>query len=528
MAASSMKDIKLRIKSVESTMQITKAMELVASSKLRRAKERAEETRPYFTTLHECLTDIAYGNTDFSSPFVQQREVKKTCYIMIAGDRGLAGGYNTNLFKTVAEHMDGKVVCVLPIGKKAVEYCAHRGLETVTDAYATAEDVSLGDCFSIARMLCGQFRKGAFDALYVGYTNFVSMLSQQPQGPPGSNAPRSRSPSRRRTAPSPAALIIGPQIKPPCYLLCLYHIDKRLRINLPYFRDNSPLFLPGNHAVQQLPLLALIAAHPLKQRGIVMSDLFDLFVNPLRRLRYNQQGQLLITAVQPVENLGRRELKNDGIQRLLPAEQKAGRRQHQHIARQNVVPGFFSLALGKENRDKIRTAAGSAGKQAQTDGKPVDQSAEHTDQKDVRGNRVSWKNVCQNTGKNDSHTGIQGEFLPDKPKADHNRRQVQQQINGGIRHRKVKKFIRRLLDQQSQARKSAGEQSPRPDKAFDIHGHHAGGGRHQHQPFHVPFPTVLLHNASCSSYHASKSFRRAETEATIRSAPASSNSPSSA
>ena len=167
MAASSMKDIKLRIKSVESTMQITKAMELVASSKLRRAKERAEETRPYFTTLHECLTDIAYGNTDFSSPFVQQREVKKTCYIMIAGDRGLAGGYNTNLFKTVAEHMDGKVVCVLPIGKKAVEYCAHRGLETVTDAYATAEDVSLGDCFSIARMLCGQFRKGAFDALYV-------------------------------------------------------------------------------------------------------------------------------------------------------------------------------------------------------------------------------------------------------------------------------------------------------------------------------------------------------------------------
>ena len=180
MAASSMKDIKLRIKSVESTMQITKAMELVASSKLRRAKERAEETRPYFTTLHECLTDIAYGNTDFSSPFVQQREVKKTCYIMIAGDRGLTGGYNTNLFKTVAEHMDGKVVCVLPIGKKAVEYCAHRGLETVTDAYATAEDVSLGDCFSIARMLCGQFRKGAFDALYVGYTNFVSMLSQQP------------------------------------------------------------------------------------------------------------------------------------------------------------------------------------------------------------------------------------------------------------------------------------------------------------------------------------------------------------
>lgn len=180
MAASSMKDIKLRIKSVESTMQITKAMELVASSKLRRAKLRAEATRPYFSTLHKCLNDIAYGNTEFSSPFVQKREVKKSCYIMIAGDRGLAGGYNSNLFKAVAAHMEGKPACVLPIGKKAVEYCASHGLETLTTSYAVAETVSLSDCFEAARMLCEQFRRGEFDELFVGYTNFVSMLSQQP------------------------------------------------------------------------------------------------------------------------------------------------------------------------------------------------------------------------------------------------------------------------------------------------------------------------------------------------------------
>ncbi len=180
MAASSMKDIKLRIKSVGSTMQITKAMELVASSKLRRAKARAEATRPYFTTLHECLNDIAYGNTEFSSPYVQVREVKKTCYIIIAGDRGLAGGYNNNLFKAAVAHMGDKPVCALPIGKKAVEYCRSHGIESITDTYAQAEDVSLGDCFAIARMLCGQFRKGEFDALYMCYTNFVSMLSQQP------------------------------------------------------------------------------------------------------------------------------------------------------------------------------------------------------------------------------------------------------------------------------------------------------------------------------------------------------------
>ena len=180
MAASSMKDIKLRIKSVQSTMQITKAMELVASSKLRRAKERAESTRPYFTTLHQTLSDIAYSNTEFVSPFVQKREIKKVCCVMIAGDRGLAGGYNSNLFKTVAEAMKDQSLCVLPIGKKAVEYCAHRGIETVSDQYVSVEDLSLRDCFSIARLLCSQFREGAFDELYVGYTNFVSMLSQQP------------------------------------------------------------------------------------------------------------------------------------------------------------------------------------------------------------------------------------------------------------------------------------------------------------------------------------------------------------
>lgn len=95
--ASNMKAVKLRIKSVQSTMQITKAMELVASSKLRKAKERAEVCRPYFTELHETLKEIARENTDFSSVYAKESSNNKTCYVVIAGDRGLAGGYNTNL-----------------------------------------------------------------------------------------------------------------------------------------------------------------------------------------------------------------------------------------------------------------------------------------------------------------------------------------------------------------------------------------------------------------------------------------------
>ena len=175
-----MKDIKNRIKSVESTMQITKAMELVASSKLRKARERADRSRPYFNIIHAALNDIAMSNTDFTSPYVQKRPVNKTCYVMVAGDRGLAGGYNNNLFKTVAAHMGDKSVCVLPIGKKAVEYCERRQMEILTKEYAVAEDVTISDCYGIAQLLGKAFLEGEFDELYVGYTNFVSMLSQSP------------------------------------------------------------------------------------------------------------------------------------------------------------------------------------------------------------------------------------------------------------------------------------------------------------------------------------------------------------
>ena len=87
-------------------MQITKAMELVASSKLRKAKERAEVCRPYFETMHQTLVDIAQGNTDFSSVYARESGNEKRCYVLIAGDRGLAGGYNTNLFK-----MSGSSLC---------------------------------------------------------------------------------------------------------------------------------------------------------------------------------------------------------------------------------------------------------------------------------------------------------------------------------------------------------------------------------------------------------------------------------
>lgn len=174
------KAIKNRIKSVESTRQITKAMGLVASSKLGRAKERVERTRPYFNMLHKTLNDIAYANTDFSSPYVRCREVKRVCYVVIAGDRGLAGGYNANLFKLALRAMEGQDAVVLPMGKKSVEQFDRRQVPILSREWAEVAKLDAADCYEASGLLCEGFLKGDFDEIYLVYTNFNSMLDQSP------------------------------------------------------------------------------------------------------------------------------------------------------------------------------------------------------------------------------------------------------------------------------------------------------------------------------------------------------------
>lgn len=176
-----MKDIKLRIKSVENTMQITKAMELVASSKLKKARDRMESARPYFMTLFNTLNDIAAYTVDFSSPFLVKRPVKKSAYVLIAGDRGLAGGYNNNMFKLFTAHSQDKNAVVIPVGKKAVDFCKRRNIEIFTEEYSQVEDLSSADCTDIGDLLSDSFEKGEIDEVFICYTTFVSMLSQSPE-----------------------------------------------------------------------------------------------------------------------------------------------------------------------------------------------------------------------------------------------------------------------------------------------------------------------------------------------------------
>lgn len=179
--AGSMKAVKLRIKSVQSTMQITKAMQLVAASKLRKAKEKADLSKPYLETTLATLTDIANGNTDFRSPYTQSGKSDKWLYVVIAGDRGLAGGYNSNLFKFMeSETKDRGEYTVLPIGKKSVEYFKHRKVSIFTEEYAEVAKITISDCFQIAKIICEAYKSGEFGHIYLCYTDFVSMLSQVP------------------------------------------------------------------------------------------------------------------------------------------------------------------------------------------------------------------------------------------------------------------------------------------------------------------------------------------------------------
>ena len=179
--AGSMKAVKLRIKSVQSTMQITKAMQLVAASKLRKAKERADASKPYLETMLGTLTDIANSNTDFQSPFTKAAENDKWLYVVIAGDRGLAGGYNSNLFKFLEQETKGRDnVTVLPIGKKSVEHFKHRNVPIFTEEYAEVAKVNISDCFQVAKLICEAYKSGEFGHIFLCYTNFVSMLSQVP------------------------------------------------------------------------------------------------------------------------------------------------------------------------------------------------------------------------------------------------------------------------------------------------------------------------------------------------------------
>ena len=168
------KALKARIRSVDSTMHITKAMELVASSKIKRARTRMEEGRFYRSVLDEAFTDLAASDTLYS----RKREGLPSLCIVIAGDRGLAGGYNNNVFKLALSLLQAGDL-VLPIGRRTADYFSRRGWTNAADRLFSTETLTSSDCAEIAQKVKGMYDRGEIGAVHLVSTKFVSMLTQE-------------------------------------------------------------------------------------------------------------------------------------------------------------------------------------------------------------------------------------------------------------------------------------------------------------------------------------------------------------
>ena len=177
MGTASIKAVRQRIHSVTSTMHITRAMQLVASSKMKRAQMRLVQSAYFFSSVKEAFEDLSARSTE-QSVYLQGGKGNTTLYVVIAGDRGLAGGYNNNIFKLVKEAAQEENAVFLPIGKKATDYCNNHGFSTLP-GYASVERITAADCDKIARALAQQFAKGEYRSVKLFYTEYHNMLSQE-------------------------------------------------------------------------------------------------------------------------------------------------------------------------------------------------------------------------------------------------------------------------------------------------------------------------------------------------------------
>lgn len=157
-------------------------MELVSSAKMRKARERLDKTRPYFRAVGDAVDDIISRTKGVKHELITPREVKKTCYIVIAADRGLAGGYNTNVIRTGLHHMaDKDKVSVIAIGQKARDFFRKRNYDMDGEFTHISEDPTYSDAQNIGRLSTELYKQGLADEVYLVYTEFLSTISYNPK-----------------------------------------------------------------------------------------------------------------------------------------------------------------------------------------------------------------------------------------------------------------------------------------------------------------------------------------------------------
>lgn len=178
----STRDIKGRIKSVTNIQQITKAMKMVAAARLRKAEEKANGSRPYAEKIGELLRRASSVTPGFTSPLFRTGEVKKVGYLVICGDKGLAGAYNSNVMKRTLQEISGKdrsAYALYVCGKQAKNYLKFRGYDPDTYHFGFSDKPSAQDSIDLSKEMVEYFTKEEVDEVYVIYTKFITALRQQ-------------------------------------------------------------------------------------------------------------------------------------------------------------------------------------------------------------------------------------------------------------------------------------------------------------------------------------------------------------
>lgn len=183
----STREIRRRIRSVKSIAKVTKAMETVAAAKMRKAQQQVLATRPYASQAWEVLKYLARLRTSNAAeqPLLQQRLIKKVCVLLITGDRGLAGAYNSNVIREAIEKIHGWetqdiAVSVVTIGRKGRDWALRHGPPLHAEFTGMSDRPTSNDVAPVASILIDDFVSGAYDAVYIIFTNFISTLRQEP------------------------------------------------------------------------------------------------------------------------------------------------------------------------------------------------------------------------------------------------------------------------------------------------------------------------------------------------------------
>ena len=180
------KEIRTKIKSVENTRKITKAMEMVAASKMRKAQERMKAARPYAEKIARVATHLAYVHTEYKHPFVVARDnVKRVGLIIITSDKGLCGGLNTNAFRVVVNQMKqweaaGVGIDVTTIGNKGLGFMQRLGANVVSQLVGLGDTPHMERLIGPVKVMLDAYLEGKIDALYIVYNRFVNTMKQEP------------------------------------------------------------------------------------------------------------------------------------------------------------------------------------------------------------------------------------------------------------------------------------------------------------------------------------------------------------